>query len=232
VAGVEVRDSGIGIDPAFLPFVFDRFSQRDTSSSRQHGGLGLGLAIVKHLVELHGGSVRAASEGEGAGSVFTVNLPLREAVAAAAGGAGGITAPADVPAEGATLAGIFIVVVDDAADARELVRTVLEQEGATVTVAGSAGEALALLRERVPDLLVADIGMPGEDGYALIRRVRAGEDCRIARLPAVALTAYGREEDRLRVLQAGFQQHVAKPLLPGELVAVAASLVRLSPEAV
>ncbi|MBP1634007.1 MAG: two-component hybrid sensor and regulator [Acidobacteria bacterium] len=228
-AGVEVRDSGAGIAPAFLPFVFDRFSQRDTSSSRRHGGLGLGLAIVRHLVELHGGSVQAASEGEGAGSVFTVSLPVRQAAANAAGGAASApegAAPAVVP-----LAGIAVVVVDDEADARELVRTVLEQEGAAVRVAGSAAEALALLREQVPDLLVADIGMPGEDGYALIRRVRAGEDCRIARLPAVALTAYGRDEDRLRVLQAGFQQHVAKPLLPGELVAVAASLVRLSPDA-
>ncbi len=230
-AEIEVRDSGIGIPPDFLPFVFDRFSQEDATSSRQHSGLGLGLAIVKHLVELHGGTVHAESDGSGRGAVFTVSLPLQEGnerlpvgeeyARTAGGGAdrGGEHAP--------SLAGISVLAVDDEPDARDLVRAVLEQHGAAVTVAASVAEAIGALHERTPHLLVADIGMPGEDGFALIRRLRAGEVPGAASLPAVALTAYGREEERVRMLEAGFQQHVAKPPFPAELVAVVASLARL-----
>ena len=230
-AGIEVHDSGIGIPPDFLPFVFNRFSQHDRSTSRQHGGLGLGLAIVKHLVELHGGDVRAASDGPGHGSVFTVSLPVRpelEAAWQAEDGQGRRVAAEQSSEPLAVLAGVTVLAVDDEADARDLVRAVLEQHGARVTVAASTEEAIGLIREHAPSVLVADIGMPGEDGFSLVRRIRAGEAGRLTGLPAVALTAYGREEDRVRVLQAGFQQHVAKPLFPDELVAVVASLARLS----
>jgi PAS domain S-box-containing protein len=228
---IEVRDTGAGIPLDFLPFVFDRFSQHDRSTSRQHGGLGLGLAIVRQLVELHGGTVRASSGGPGKGSAFTVSLPARSAVDAAspAEEAQRWVLPAASPAEAAhLLAGVSVLVVDDEADARDLATAVLEQQGARVSVAASAGEAIDRLRERPPHVMVADIGLPGEDGYSLIQRVRSSEDCRLAGLPAVALTAYGREEDRVRMLQAGFQQHIAKPLYPDELVAVVASLVRVA----
>ncbi len=228
---IEVSDTGAGIAPDFLPFVFDRFSQHDRSTSRQHGGLGLGLAIVKHLVELHGGTVHAASDGPGRGARFTVSLPTRldlEAPWLADERPETPTESAPGGETAALLTGVTVLVVDDEADARDLAKAVLEQRGARVGVAATAREAIDRLRERLPHVLVADIGMPGEDGYSLIRRVRSSEDCRLAGLPAVALTAYGREEDRVRMLQAGFQQHVAKPLYPDELVAVVASLVHLA----
>ncbi|HEX5081142.1 MAG TPA: PAS domain S-box protein, partial [Blastocatellia bacterium] len=223
---ITVSDTGKGISPDFLPYVFDRFRQADASSARRHGGLGLGLALVKYLVELHGGTIEAESAGEGRGATFNVTLPVR-AVATPLGDAGG--APVTVKSSG-ELAGVRVLVVDDQDDARELLKLALTQYGADVVAAGSAAEAYDLItavppQER-PDVMVADIGMPGEDGYSLIRRARAWEQERGAYIPAVALTAYGRPEDRMRALKAGFQMHVAKPVDPAELAIVITSLVR------
>ncbi|HSL20270.1 MAG TPA: MEDS domain-containing protein [Vicinamibacterales bacterium] len=233
---VTVKDTGIGIEPEFLPFVFERFRQADSSTSRSQSGLGLGLAIVRHLVELHGGTVRVESEGKGRGSTFTLRLPIRAVVQPAeqvSGPAAGVSRPAGVARKPDELNGRLVLVVDDEADARDLVKAVLMRHGAEVRTAGSVAEALEALSERRPDLLLADIGMPGEDGYSLIRRVRAMADPGLARIPAVALTAYGRADDRTLALAAGFQQHVAKPVLPDELVAVVASVAATaSPTAV
>ena len=216
-AEIAVTDTGQGIGPEFLPFVFDRFRQADASSTRRHGGLGLGLSIVRHLAELHGGSVRAESPGPGQGSTFTVSLPLAtrsglpEARRSPAEGEGG---------ERVSLAGVRVLVVDDEADARELLEQILTGARAEVVLAASAPEALEALARFRPDVLVSDIGLPGEDGYDLIRKARergfAG--------PAAALTAFARAEDRRRALLAGFQIHLAKPVHPGELTAVVASL--------
>jgi PAS domain S-box-containing protein len=223
---ITVSDTGKGISADFLPYVFDRFRQADSSSARRYGGLGLGLALVKYLVELHGGTIEAASAGEGRGATFKVTLPVR-AVATPLGedGAGTFT----VKSSG-ELAGVRALVVDDEDDARELIETVLTQYGAEVVAANSAAEAYMLITaappEWRPDVMVTDIGMPGEDGYSLIRRVREWERARGAYTPAVALTAYGRVEDRMRALNAGFQMHVAKPVEPAELAVVIMSLVR------
>ncbi|MEZ0266515.1 MAG: GAF domain-containing protein [Phycisphaerae bacterium] len=227
---VSVTDTGEGIRPEFLPHVFDRFRQADASTTRRHGGLGLGLAIVKQLVELHGGSVRAKSAGPGAGATFIVALPLTVVDAA--------PAPDDEPGErrhpaqgGAAdlgtcvkIAGMRVLVVDDEPDARALLARVLEGCEARVRTAGSADEALALLAAERPDVLVSDIGMPGEDGYALIRKVRSLGPDRGGAVPAIALTAYARAEDRMRAVLAGFQMHVAKPVEPAELITMVASL--------
>jgi PAS domain S-box-containing protein len=223
---ITVGDTGKGISPDFLPYVFDRFRQADSSSARRYGGLGLGLALVKYLVELHGGTIEAASAGEGRGATFKVTLPVR-AVATPLGEAGG--EPVTVKSSG-ELAGVRALVVDDEDDARELIETVLTQYGAEVVAVSSASEAYMLLTATPPqwrpDVMVTDIGMPGEDGYSLIRRVREWERDRGAYTPAVALTAYGRVEDRMRALNAGFQMHVAKPVEPAELAVVIMSLVR------
>jgi PAS domain S-box-containing protein len=223
---ITVSDTGKGISPDFLPYVFDRFRQADASSARRYGGLGLGLALVKYLVELHGGTIEAASVGEGQGATFRVTLPVR-AVVTPLGEAGG--APATVKCSD-ELAGVRALVVDDEDDARELIETALTQYGADVVAVSSAAEAYALItatpsQER-PDVMVTDIGMPDEDGYSLIRRVRDWERSRGAYIPAVALTAYGRSDDRMRALKAGFQMHVAKPVEPTELVVVITSLIR------
>lgn len=222
-----ISDTGMGIRPEFLPHVFERFRQADSSSSRKHAGLGLGLAIVKQLVELHGGSVLAASEGENKGTSFTVFLPL--------------TVVRQTPEDPhrrhpdsmdsrarvfrrSNLAGLTILVVDDEPDARELVRRVLEECEAKVITAGSADEALRLLADiDRPNVLVSDIGMPEMDGYELLRRIRA-TDRGDARIPAIALTAFARSEDRTRALRAGFLVHIAKPVEPSELVATVASV--------
>jgi signal transduction histidine kinase/CheY-like chemotaxis protein len=222
---VSVSDTGQGIKPEFLPHVFDRFRQADSSSKRVHGGLGLGLAIVRHIVELHGGRARAESAGEGQGATFTVELPLsliRTAVTPARVHPTSEGALAFAPTT--TLAAVRILVVDDEPDTLETLQHVLEACGAEVRTAVSAQEALAILAEWRPDLLVSDIGMPGEDGYELIRKVRALAPDQGGQIPALALTAYARVEDRLRVLGAGFQMHVAKPIEPAELVAVVGSL--------
>ena len=223
-----VSDTGRGIGHEFLPHVFERFRQADGSTTRRHGGLGLGLALVKHLVEAHGGTVRAESEGEGRGARFIVKLPVKAMLA--------VLAPMDdsrpaldssLSFSGASLNGVTVLVVDDEADARELVATVLRRNGAEVTTAANAARALTLFAENPPMVLVSDIGMPETDGYELIRRVRTLGGTVGAELPAIALTAYAREEDRRLALEAGFQTHVAKPVEPAELVRVVASMVQL-----
>ncbi|HMB27600.1 MAG TPA: response regulator, partial [Blastocatellia bacterium] len=223
---ITVSDTGKGISPDFMPYVFDRFRQADASSARRYGGLGLGLALVKYLVELHGGTTEAVSGGEGQGATFKVTLPVR-AVATPLGEAGGAPATVKISRE---LAGVRALVIDDEDDARELIETALTQYGADVVAVSSAAEAYTMITttppQGLPDVMVTDIGMPGEDGYSLIRRVREWERERGAYIPAVALTAYGRVEDRMRALSAGFQMHVAKPVEPAELVIVILSLVR------
>jgi PAS domain S-box-containing protein len=229
---IVVSDTGQGIGPDFLPYVFDRFRQADSTTTRTHSGLGLGLAIVRHLIEMHGGHVRAESEGAGRGATFTLELPVREVQVGMeeevlAYQAGGDTAEFDSPA---SLTGISILVVDDEADARALLRKILEQCGARVTTASSTVEALAALEHARPDVLVSDIGMPNEDGYDLIRKVRALEKERGDRLPAVALTAYVGEDDRRRALSAGFHAHLAKPVELIKLATLVESLARRNGE--
>jgi signal transduction histidine kinase len=209
-ARIRVSDTGIGIPPDFLPYVFDRFRQADSSTTRTYGGLGLGLSIVRQLVELHGGTVDVESEGEGLGSVFTVRLPLSPASP--------VPAPRALPEPGpepgpARLSGLRVLLVDDEPDAREVVCSALEELGAEVTSVPSAAEAMAALGRAGADVLVADIGMPGEDGYSLIRKIRE-LDGDLAGLPAIALTAYAGDNDRRRALEAGFQVHLAKPVEP------------------
>lgn len=223
---ITVSDTGKGISADFLPFVFDRFRQADASSSRRYGGLGLGLALVKYLVELHGGTIEAFSEGDGNGATFKVMLPV-PAVSRSHREAETVTLAAG-PEK--ALAGVCALVVDDEDDARELLKTVIGQYGADVVAARSADEAFALITtapvQKRPDVMVTDLGMPDEDGYSLLRRVREWEHEHGCYIPAVALTAYGRSEDRKRALLAGFQMHIAKPVEPDELAVVVASLVK------
>jgi len=226
---IVVSDTGQGIDPDFLPHVFDRFRQADQRTSRQHGGMGLGLAIVRHLVELHGGSVDALSLGEGHGATFRVLLPITPVYQLDAGGVKVHPGARDLlpPTEYADrLDGLRVLIVDDEADTRELLRQGLEYCGANVTLAASATEALQELSLKQLDILISDIGMPGEDGYDLIRQVRMLPVESGGQIPAIALTAYTRVEDRLKALRAGYHMHVPKPVELAELVAVAASLVR------
>ena len=228
---VSVRDTGDGIAPEFLPHVFDRFRQADATSTRRHGGLGLGLSIVRQLVELHGGSVQAVSEGLGRGATFTVALPLPGTRTGAGEGpeppvAGSDSAqapPADVHGD---VAGLRVLVVDDEVDARDMVKQLLEERRAVVTTAGSADEALRLLRQDRYDVLISDIGMPGEDGHSLIQRVRALGPAAGGDLPALALTAYARPEDRTLAMRAGYQVHVVKPVDPAVLFALVAGAAR------
>jgi PAS domain S-box-containing protein len=226
---IGVSDSGAGIAQEFLPYVFDRFRQADQRTTRRHGGLGLGLAIVRHLVELHGGTVRAESRGKGEGATFTVMLPVAPVYQNAAQEgrvhpAARDTLPSyDCPDR---LDGLKILVVDDEPDTRDLLKVGLGQCGAAVTVVGSASEALEAMSRAVPDLLISDIGMPEQDGYELIRRVRELPSAGGGKVPAIALTAYARVEDRMHALRAGYQMHVPKPVELAELVAVAASLVQ------
>ncbi len=222
---LAVLDSGQGISPEFLPHVFERFRQAEGSPSRRHGGLGLGLALVRHLVEAHGGTVHAESAGVGRGARFTVSLPVQAVYEPAPRGPTRPVAPNDEGGPLTRLNGVRVLVVDDEADARDLVATVLRAQGAEVTAASSAKQALELLSKTSPMILVSDIGMPETDGYELIRRVRALSGANEAQIPAIALTAYAREEDRRRALQAGFQTYVAKPVEPAELVRVVAALV-------
>jgi signal transduction histidine kinase len=219
-AEISVSDSGQGIKPEFLPLVFDRFRQEDGSISRRHGGLGLGLAIVRHLVELHAGSVEAFSAGEGKGSRFVVRLPTR--LGAAKGGAAEEVVAS--PTTSSMLAGVRLLVVDDEPGARELIANVLQGYGAEVCLAESGQAALTKLFEQRPHVLVADLGMPGMDGYALIEQVRALDPDFGGQTPAIAVTGYASPLDRLRALQAGYQNHVAKPVEPQELAIVIASL--------
>ena len=217
-AEIRVTDSGEGIDPGFLPHVFERFQQADRAPTmRSHSGLGLGLAIVRHLVELHGGRVDAASEGAGRGATFVVALPIRA-----------VHPLEEIPLEPAALpqlSGRRIVVVDDDADAREVLRQVLSRFGADVRATASVAEAVAVLRYFDADLVISDIAMPGEDGYALVRRLRELQEIVGHDIPAVALTGYGREEDQLRILSAGFRRYVQKPVPPVDLARIAADLI-------
>ena len=222
---ITVADTGRGIAPEFLPYVFERFRQAEAASSRAHGGLGLGLAIVRHLVELHGGVVRAASEGTDRGATFTVSLPIAAMRASPSEGRVHPTARGRVPFERApNLDGVRVLVVDDEPDTRNLVAKVLQECGAMVSTVASAAEALEAFEGGPPDVLVTDIGMPGEDGYALIRKIRARAPEQGGRVPAAALTAYARVDDRMRTLSAGFQLHVPKPVEPAELATVVATL--------
>jgi signal transduction histidine kinase len=226
-AEITVRDSGQGIKAEFLPYVFDRFRQEDGSISRRHGGLGLGLAIVRHLVELHGGTVGAASAGEGQGAVFTVRVPTRDSSTAAASGHETQAAATGATAANSRLLGLHVLVVDDDPGARELIAKILQGYGARVSLAGSGPAALTLLFERRPHVLVADLGMPEMDGYALIEQVRSLDPNLGGRVPAVAVTAYASPQDRLRALHAGYQNHIAKPVEPEELAAVITSIARV-----
>jgi PAS domain S-box-containing protein len=230
---IVVSDTGRGIVPDVLPFVFDRFRQGDSSPTRAHSGLGLGLALVKHLVELHGGSVAAHSAGEGQGATFTVKLPLTIADI----GAAPVTrthptaASMNLPRAAIRLDGVRVLMVDDDPDALDLGSTILAGAGADVRTCLSAAAALEMLRQWPPDVLVSDIEMPDEDGYSLIRKVRAWDAERGRRTPAVAVTAYGRPEDRMRSLTAGYNMHVPKPVDPAELTTIIASVVARPPQA-
>lgn len=221
---ISVSDSGQGIDPKFLPFVFDRFRQADASTTRRHGGLGLGLSIVKSLVEMHQGTVEAQSPGEGQGATFIVCLPLAQAHTEANPGEPVSETVPEQTQVCASLAGLRVLVVDDEADARTLAQRVLEERGAEVVAVGSAAEALqAFDGGTEPSVVVSDIGMPEHDGYDLIRRMRALPGS-AGRVPAIALTALARDEDRKRTLLAGYQVHISKPVNPAELVTVIATL--------
>jgi signal transduction histidine kinase len=215
---IAIRDTGVGIDPAFLPRVFERFTQADSSSTRAHGGLGLGMAIVHHLIDLHGGSVHAESPGPNLGATFTVRLPVHATA--------GDTSPVviegtveDTPIDQLpSLDGVSVIVVDDEPHAREVIATILSARGARVRAAGSAREALEAIAADVPDVIVSDIGMPGEDGYSLMRAIRSLDADRGGQVPAIAVTAYASARDSLAALAAGFHRHLPKPVDPAELV--------------
>ncbi|WP_434047087.1 MULTISPECIES: hybrid sensor histidine kinase/response regulator [Sorangium] len=230
-AGIVVSDTGKGIDPSFLPYVFEQFRQAESGTTRKHGGLGLGLTIVKSLVEMHGGTAQALSDGEGRGATFIVRLPLAAPPDRAGDrgrpGLSGLSGESDRPPE---LRDLNVLVVDDEDDTRELLVTMLEQCGARVTAVSSTAEALLALKALQPDVLISDIAMPGEDGYALIRKIRALPAKSGGRTPAVALTAYARTEDRTRALRAGFNTHVPKPIEQAELLAVLANISRAREE--
>jgi PAS domain S-box-containing protein len=221
---LSVADTGIGIPESFLPQVFDRFSQRDSSTTRAHGGLGLGLAISKQLVELHGGSIRAASPGEGQGTTFFVELPVSLVQLEEGRAHPSVELETTEIMTLPNLDGVHVFAIDDEPDARELLQRVLEGQGAVVTLFKSANEALTALKASRPTVIVSDVGMPGMDGYQMMRALRAGE-ARDSRIPALALTAFARAEDRKRSLLAGFQAHLAKPFDVGELVLLVADLV-------
>ena len=223
---LSVTDTGQGIAPEFLGQVFDRFRQADSSTTRPHGGLGLGLSIVKHLTELHGGTVQVASAGVDHGATFTISLPLQSVRArrGALAKARGNMALDDVAAN-ADLSGVKILVVDDEADSAQIVRRILERTGAVVCIAGSMEGAITEFTRFAPHIVLSDIGMPGHDGYELIARLRELPGGRT--IPAVALTALARKEDRTRALRAGFQLHVPKPVDSAELIAVVQNLAAL-----
>jgi PAS domain S-box-containing protein len=217
-AQITVTDTGKGISSGFLPHVFDYFRQEDGKTTRKFGGLGLGLAIVRHLTQLHGGTVQVESPGEGQGATFTIRLPLMTAVAAA-----DYTAPP--PSQSVDLSQLHILIVDDDEDMRTLTLAILEQQGAQVSVAASAAEALRAFDRQPPDFLISDIGMPDIDGYRLIRQIRSRSPEQGGLVPAIALTAYAGEYDQQQALAAGFQRHLAKPVEPERLVGAIATLI-------
>ncbi|MHC5596418.1 MAG: hybrid sensor histidine kinase/response regulator [Nostoc sp.] len=225
-AQIQVIDTGIGISAEFLPKVFERFRQADSTTTRSHNGLGLGLAIVRHLVELHKGTIFAQSPGTGQGAIFTVRLPLLQDNKGNRGNrelAGEISSSvASTP-----LTGLRVLVVDDEADTRNFLSFMFEEYGAVTTAVASVDEALAVLEQAKPDILISDIGMSEQDGYTLIRKLRSLEPEKGGCIPAIALTAYTREEDRLEALSAGFQQHLSKPIDPNKLIAMVANVLEL-----
>ena len=219
-AVLEVSDTGRGIAPEFLPYVFERYTQADSTTTRQQAGLGLGLAIVRHLVELHGGRVEVSSDGIDRGTTFTVKLPVRVIRD------GSLKTEEDPPGEELPeLSGIRILLVDDESEARDLVSLVLTEYGATVEAVDSVQEAVVKLRRFSPHVIVSDIAMPGEDGYALMRRLREIGPELGREVPTLALTGYGRPEDRARILASGFQRYVQKPVDPLELARAVAALL-------
>ena len=222
---IEVSDSGVGIEPEFLPFAFERFKQADASTTRRYGGLGLGLALVRHIVELHGGSVAAESGGLGAGSTFRVTLPVRAVSFDLRPDAHAAPPPTASAGEARDLlGGVRVLVVDDEADARDLLETVLTQAGATVESAASADGGIRAIARFRPHVVVSDIAMPGEDGYSFARRLQALSADEGGGIPTIALTAYTREEDRARAQAGGFTSHMGKPVSADELIAAVARL--------
>ncbi|NMG08402.1 hybrid sensor histidine kinase/response regulator, partial [Brasilonema sp. UFV-L1] len=221
LAQITVTDTGQGIRADFLPFIFERFRQADASRTRAQSGLGLGLAIVRHLVELHGGSIYAASAGVGKGATFSVQLPTQEPSITAVEDSA--TGSQELP----TLVGLRILVVDDDLDNREFIAFVLDQQQAQVTMAASAAEAFDIVSKSDIDILISDIGMPDEDGYSLIRRIRGLQRVPKWRIPAIALTAFAKEEDQQEATAAGFQRHLSKPVNPDDLIEVVASLASI-----
>jgi CheY-like chemotaxis protein len=219
---ISVADTGQGIRREFLPYVFDRFSQADSTTTRHHGGLGLGLAIARHLVEIHGGTIRAESRGEGEGAKFTITLPLIET-----GRTIDLTIAGEKRPAPELLSGLNVLLVDDDSDTLTLMATALTRRQANVTAVSSAGEAIQAIRQKRPDVLVSDIAMPDEDGYGLIEKVRSLENGDTSScIPAVAITAYAKDEDRDRALSSGFQIYLAKPVELTELVSVVARAAR------
>ena len=221
---IQVSDTGPGIDPVFLPHVFERFRQADGSTTRTHGGLGLGLAIVRHLVELHGGVITAENRENGSGAIFSVNLRVPSGELQPETVAATLAVFKDSETEPTSLENLHILVVDDEPDTLDLVAMELAQNGANVTGVTTASEALSALESSEFDLLISDIAMPGVDGYELIRQIRTSESGKEKRIPAVALTAYARVHDRMRAIMAGYNTHIAKPVEANELVTVVASL--------
>lgn len=218
-AQIQVSDTGKGINPDFLPYVFDYFRQEDGATTRKFGGLGLGLAIVRHLVELHGGTIQADSPGENLGATFTVKIPLMPAQPT-------VNQPLQSSEQSLDLSGVQVLVVDDDTDTRDFVAFLLEQAGARVIAVTTAGEAFATLTQSQPDILLSDIGMPDIDGYMLLRQVRTLPPEQGGKIPAIALTAYAGEYDQKQALEAGFQLHLAKPIEPNELIVAIATLIR------
>jgi CheY-like chemotaxis protein len=225
---LAVSDTGVGIRPDFLPHVFERFRQAEAGTTRKMGGLGLGLSIVRHIVEMHGGTVQASSEGEGKGATFHVRLPLMIVHPAPLEGSGEHPrTPATTLLAGLEyLRGIRVLAIDDEADALALLRLVLEIAGAEVETCSSGTAALEQLKTFKPDVLVVDLGMPQMDGFEFIARLRSSSTGNLGNLPAAALTAFARSEDRTKALRGGFQMHLAKPIDPGELVAAVSALAK------
>jgi signal transduction histidine kinase/CheY-like chemotaxis protein len=224
---IEIRDTGMGIEPDFLPLIFERFSQADSSYTRKVGGLGLGLAIVRHLIEIHGGSVSVASEGANRGATFTIKLPVLTArqTASAAAANGNAQKNAEAEKASAPPEGIHVLLVEDNDDSREMLAVLFAQSNLQITAVASAAEALAELERIKPDVLISDIGMPDQDGYALIRQVRARPPEKSGSIPAIALTGYASLQDRDLALQAGYQEHLSKPVDTDELLELVKKLL-------